>query len=109
MERLSLGLLVSFGLQAGAANLPVFDKDFSCIDAGEASRYITELSVDAASFGGVELCDPKVDSEKLFNDLQLVEQGTFSGIGANLFIHDFVPLNSYYPWLVQQTRGIERG
>jgi len=114
MDRFSFvsicGLLWT-SLQAGAATapLPVFDADFSCINAATASRYVRELNIDAASFGGAELCDAKADGKKLFNDLRLIEEGAFSGSAPNLFIQDFIPVNGYYPWLVSQTRGIERG
>lgn len=91
------------------ANLPVFDHDFSCIDAQTANKYVSDFHIDAASFGGVELCDGKVDSKKLFNDLQLIEQGSFNGAATNVFIHEFVPSSDYYSWLKEQTNGVSRG
>lgn len=97
------------GLQAIAQQLPYVDQDFSCISSQEAQRYINDFKIDADSFGGIELCDSKVDSKKLFNDLQIIEQGQFEKDSSNLLIKSFVPADQYYPWMRSQTRGMNRG
>lgn len=107
MDRLSVLLLALFSFPA--LSLPADDKDFSCTSAATAERYIQELSIHIESFGGTELCSSHVDSKRLFNDLRLIEEGQFSPSKENIFIQNFVPASAYYSWLVQQTRGIERG
>jgi len=102
-----LPMLIS--VSAFAANLPVEDGDFACIPAAQANRYIQEFKINIASFGGIELCNAEVDSKKLFNDLQLVEEGRFSGTQRNLFIRDVIPTTQYYSWLMEMTAGIRRG
>lgn len=101
--------LLALGATAGASTLPVNDADFSCIDRARAESYVQDLHIDVASFGGFELCDAKIDSKKLFNDLQLIEEGQFSGAASNLFIQDFVGADQYYSWFKEETRSIERG
>lgn len=115
MDRLRLlamgiaSLWVGGAINISAMALPVDDRDFSCIDPQRAETYIRDFQIDVKSFGGVELCDATIDSKKLFNDLQLVEEGQFKQNGSNTFIRDFVPADRYFPWLKEQTRGIERG
>lgn len=103
------GLILAFGLQAGADNLPVFDKDFTCTEMTTAERYIKQFSIDIASFGGLELCNSAVDSKKLFNDLSLIEGGQFSGEAKNVFIGNHVDRNNYFSWMMENTRGVRRG
>lgn len=82
---------------------------FPCTPQAKADVYIRELNIDTESFGGVELCSSHHDLKKLFNDLDLIENGEFSDRGDQFFIRDFVPAHGYFPWLVEQTRGVERG
>lgn len=103
------GLLLVFAPLAGADNLPVFDKDFPCTDSAKANQYVADFKVDIATFGNIELCNPAIDSKKLFNDLELIEQGKFVGTQSNTFIRDFVPANNYYEWMKSETYGMQRG
>lgn len=98
--------LISIGAQAG---LPTFDDEFSCTDAATANRYLGDLSVDTNSFGGMELCNPRVDTKKLLNDVTIIEQGKFEGDGSNPLIRGAVPINDYYGWLKSMTYGMDRG
>lgn len=92
-----------------ADSLPVDDQEFGCIDASKARGYVSDFQIDLDSFGGMELCDGRVDTKKLFNDLQLVEQGHFSGNRRNLFIRNIIPTTQYFSWLKEQTAGVRRG
>lgn len=94
---------------ANAADIPYQDTEFQCISESEAQRYIADFGIDAASFGGVELCNAGVETKKLFNDLQIIEQGHFETSASNKFIRGFVDSQNYYSWMKQETRGIERG
>jgi hypothetical protein len=107
LRGLFLSLLATGAVKA--ADLPYNDGDFSCIDPARADRYARDFSVDVASFGGMELCDSKVDTKKLFNDLQILEDGKFSGTANNKLIRGFVDINNYYSWMQSQTRSIQRG
>lgn len=102
-------LLLVILTAASAADMPYQDPEFSCVSEAEAKRYISDFSIDAESFGGIELCDSNVETKKLFNDLQIIEQGRFEERSQNKFIRGFVNSNSYYSWLKQETRGIKRG
>ena len=104
---MTMVLLVSSS--AFATDMPFKDSDFSCINQAKAQKYASDFNVDLASFGGLELCDSKIDSKKLFNDLQILEDGKFSSSGANNLIRGFVDANNYYSWMKQQTRSISRG
>lgn len=95
-------------LAAQAAQLPVFDKDFGCIPQTDAQRYVSDFKVDVKSFGGMELCDDKVDTKKFFNDLGLIEKGTFTAGAGNILIKNNVPADQYYTWMRGQTRGVRR-
>ncbi len=108
MDRL-LGGLLALAISSAASALPVFDTEFGCLDATTANRYVSDFRIDSDSFGGLELCNSQIDSKKLFNDLQIVEQGQFNGSAVNLFIQEFVPAGDYYSWLKEQTNGISRG
>lgn len=94
---------------AFATDIPFKDGDFTCITQAKAQKYASEFNIDLASFGGLELCDSKVDSKKLFNDLQILEEGKFSSTGSNNLIRGFVDANNYYSWMKEQTRSISRG
>lgn len=111
MDRLSLALIALFfsATTAAASTLPVFDSEFSCTDAATANRYVNEFQIDLVSFGGMDLCNSAVDTKKLFNDLHLVEHGEFNGAATNVFIQNFIPTDGYYPWLREQTHGVQRG
>lgn len=100
---------MAFATDATTANLPVKDADFGCITQSQAQKYEQDFSIDTRSFGGMELCDSKVDTKKLFNDLRIIEEGSFDSQGKNLFIRGFVDGTKYYSWMKSQTRGIERG
>ena len=102
-------LILAVITAANAAELPYQDPEFQCITQGEASRYIADFGIDTESFGGVELCNSQVETKKLFNDLQIIEQGNFAGDTQNKFIRGFVDSRNYYGWLKQETRGIQRG
>jgi hypothetical protein len=106
-----IGLLVftAMPLVAKSADLPVFDKDFACISQADANRYVSDFKIDVQSFGGLELCDAKVDTKKLFNDLQIIEKGRFASTPGNLLVKNFVPADQYYSWMREQTEGINRG
>ena len=95
---------------AGAADLPVANGDFPCIDDTTASRYIKDFSIDIASFGGKELCDSKSDSKMLLDAITVIEQGQFdTSSGTNVFLRGLVGNNGYYNWMKTETRGMRRG
>jgi hypothetical protein len=100
-------LLTSVLVSAG--DLPYKDEDFGCFAAAEGQRYAREFSVDVESFGGMELCDGRKDTKKLFNDFRLIEQSRFSAGTNHPFIRGFVNKDQYYSWMKQQTRGVRRG
>ena len=106
-----MNLIITLFLAASiqAADIPHEDTDFGCTNVNKAEQYRRDFNIDTRSFGGNELCKSQVDTKKLYNDLQIVEEGTFSQSGDNLFIKGFVPQNQYYAWLKSQTRGVERG
>ncbi len=111
LNHLLVVLLAStFCLSAQAQeSLPVRDADFVCVTEQKATQFTSDFQIDVASFGGRELCDGKVDTKKLFNDLTLLEQGRFANIPANNLIRGFIPADNYYNWMKSETRGIERG
>ncbi len=92
-----------------AQELPYKDTDFACTDQVAAQKYVRDYRIDVPAFGGLELCDSKVDTKKLLNDLEIVEKGNFNTIGNNVFIRGFIPADGYYAWLKSQTYGIDRG
>lgn len=94
---------------AMASDMAYDDKDFACVSNAQAQKYVRDYNIDLDSFGGMELCDSKVDTKKLFNDLQIIEQGQFSADSGNNLVKGFVPANNYYAWLKEETRGITRG
>lgn len=100
-------LIGTFSVQANT--LGYEDKDFACITQQQADKYIRDFSVDVDSFGGNELCDSRVDTKKLLNDLLIIEQGQFDSTQSNLLIKGIVPADRYYAWMKSQTRGMERG
>lgn len=100
-------LIVYTGL--AHADLPVFDNDFGCITQAKADQYAADFKIDVQSFGGMELCNSNVDTKKLFDDLELIEDGQFTGNQQNLFIKNFVPRDNYYSWMKGETYGMSRG
>lgn len=101
-----IGLLVTAAM---AATMPHEDTQFGCISQSKAQQYTRDFSIDTSSFGGMELCNSKVDTKKLFNDLQILEDGKFSTQGSNNLIRGFLNPTQYYSWMKGETRGIERG
>lgn len=89
--------------------LPVFDSDFGCLEKATAEGLINEFNIDIESFGGLELCKGDIDSKKLFNDFNLVQNGQFQGNKSNVFIRNAIPRGDYFSWLKNQTRGVRRG
>lgn len=105
-------LLLSTGLIAYSITgntLPVFDNEFACTDAAKADQYIRDFRINIQSFGGKELCNSAIDSKKLFNDFQIIEEGKFNTKGSNLLIRNIINPDQYYSWLRSQTEGVERG
>jgi hypothetical protein len=102
-------LIAVFTVKAQAAQMPYADQDFACITQQQAQKYTSDFRIDADSFGGLELCNSNVDTKKLFNDLQIIEQGQFAINGTNLLIKGYVPADQYYSWMKAQTRGMNRG
>lgn len=94
---------------AKAADMPYQDAEFQCISPAEANRYVTDFRINIKSFGGMELCNANIETKKLFNDIQILQQGIFSTHSQNVFIRGFVDAKNYYEWLKQETRGIRRG
>lgn len=102
--------LITLGMSAWMVSaLPVMDQDFGCTDSAKAQGWVREFSVDVESYGGMELCNSAVDVKKLFNDFELIQDGTYSQTGSNAFIRDFVPQQNYFAWLRDQVRGMDRG
>lgn len=91
------------------ATLPVRDSDFACIAKAQADQFVRDFRINVSSFGGLELCDSKVDTKKLFNDLLLIKEGRFLTFGGNPLIKGFLAADQYYSWMKTQTRGIDRG
>jgi hypothetical protein len=85
------------------------DPSFGCVENSLAQRYVQEFRIDVASFGGLELCNNSSDTKKLFNDLQIIEKGTFQAFGSNKLIKGFIPQDKYFSWMKSQTRSINRG
>jgi hypothetical protein len=91
-----------------AASLPVLDKDFDCTEKSKADQYVKDFNIDLKSFGGLELCNPAIDTKKLFNDLTLIEQGQFQGTTTNVFIINNTDRDNYLQFLKDRTRGVNR-
>lgn len=90
-------------------NVPYDDADFSCTPEAQAKQYVQDFRINTQSFGGLELCNAKVDTKKLFNDLEIIEKGKFSADANHKLIRGFIPKDQYYSWMKSQTRGIKRG
>lgn len=109
MKTVLLALLFS-GSAVLAQTMPYQDAEFGCIDVAQAQRYVQDFKIDVASFGGMELCNPQVDTKKLLNDIQILENGRFDSANTqNKFIRGFVDSSNYYAWMKSETRGVERG
>lgn len=96
--------------QNTAVPLPYQDEKIACLDANVANKYIQDFSIDVASFGGKELCDWRIDTKKLLNDIDILANGQFvSSSVPNNLVHGFVAANNYYAWMKEQTYGVQRG
>ena len=107
-----LSALISVSALAGKGKitaLPVMDEDFACTSPEAANRYQRDFAINVRSFGGNELCQASVETKKLYNDLQIVEEGRFAGSESNVFIQNFIDRDRYYPWLASMTYGVRRG
>lgn len=111
MKATGLALIVFLfsHLSFSATDLPVRDSDFACISKSKADQYNQDFNIDTNSFGGQELCNSAKDTKKLYNDLSLIESGSFTGSGTNNLIRGFIPYNQYYSWMKSATRGVSRG
>jgi len=112
LTKLPVILILSlFSLKGLAASTPVpnFDAVFPCFSQAVADRFVDELHIDIASFGGTNLCDNKTDSKKILNDLQITQEGQFNKTIKNVLIDGFVPSDQYYPWLRSEIHGVRRG
>jgi len=103
----NLLLLALSTTPAFATDLPYLDADVGCLDSARADRYIRDLNIDIASFGGKEVCDPQSDAKKILTDIYLIEEGRFNTGGSNLFIKGFVTGN-YYDYMKRETNGMDR-
>lgn len=102
-------ILVLFAFHTLNAQIPARDQDFGCISQDVADHFNQDFQINTSSFGGVDLCDNKVDTKKLYNDLTIIEQGNFSSDQSNKLIRGFIPQDQYYSWMKSSTYGIERG
>ncbi len=109
MKAIYGGILTALIASVANAYLPVDDNDFGCITRAKADQYVSDFNINVSSFGGMELCNGNSDTKKLFNDLQMVEEGSFSGGDRNLFIRNIIPTANYFSWLKEQTGSIRRG
>jgi len=103
-----LSLVLVITLTRVAHTTPVFDNEFECTSKQKADQYVSDFKINVKSFGGFELCNYQIDTKKLFNDLSLVEEGRFNTETSNLLIGNFVSSQKYYPWLKEQTYGMNR-
>jgi hypothetical protein len=90
-------------------SLPAFDNEFNCTESSRAEHFVRDFKIDIQSFGGKELCNSAIDSKKLFNDFQIIEDGKFNTQGSNPLIRSIIDPNQYYSWLRSQTEGVRRG
>lgn len=104
----SLFLVGQFSL-AQLAEMPYLDQNYSCVTSQKADTYIKDFNIKVQTFGGAELCNNNVDTKKLFNDLQIIENGKYDSTKVNPLIRGYVDLQNYYGWMKSQTRGIKRG
>jgi hypothetical protein len=104
---LTLSLLLSLNVQS--EQIPYLDSEFNCTTPADADRYVRDFRINVKSFGGLDLCNPNIDTKKLFNDIEIIEKGEFESDSQNKFVRGFVPVQSYYQWLKQETRSINRG
>ncbi len=107
MKLLLLFLVVCF--PAMAADLPHEDPNFGCFSEEKARQYVRDFSIDVESFGGLELCDSRVDTKKLLNDLFLIENTEFGPTSDHSFLRGFVSPDRYYAWMKAETRSVRRG
>jgi hypothetical protein len=101
-------LLFLWPFIAFATDLPHEDPNFGCFSAEQAETYVRDFSIDVASFGGLELCDSRKDTKKLFNDLHLIQNANFGPVSQHPFLRGFVA-GDYYSWMKGETRSVRRG
>ncbi len=92
-----------------AADMPYQDVNFGCQSQAVADRYIHDFRIDVDSFGGPELCKSEIDTKKLLNDINIIENGHFENSAQNNLIKGFIDSTNYYGWMKQQTYGVARG
>lgn len=92
----------------GINDIPHRDRDFRCVDERAARKYVDDFNININSFGGFERCNNAIDTKRLFNDLNIIENGQFAGKARNAFVQGFVNKNDYYGWLKRNTRGVRR-
>lgn len=107
MSTFIFSVLLNFSL--ASTSIPHNDTQFSCLDQATATKYKNDFRIDLKSFGGMELCNSSIDTKKLFNDLWIIEKGSFQSDNNHLLIKGFIPSDKYYSWMKSQTRGINRG
>ncbi len=110
---LFLFIFLNSSLAAIAQPLPYLDDQFPCISKIQADQYIHDFKVNAATFGGVDLCNPNSDFKKLITALSIVEQGEFysptNSQSPNSLIGGLVDMNQYYRWASSQVIDMIRG
>lgn len=104
-----LFLFLAFTFDLVAADLPHEDPNFGCFPEEKARQYVRDFSIDVQSFGGLELCDSRVDTKKLLNDLFLIENTVFGPSSDHSFVRGFVGPDRYYSWMKSETRSVRRG
>jgi hypothetical protein len=104
------GIANDAATQGGDTSVPYLDDQFACITGAKAQQYVNDFNIDVAAFGGMELCKGTAEAKKLFNDLQILEDGRInSNKTSNVYIRGFIPADKYYEWMKTQTRGMDRG
>ncbi|MCO5143459.1 MAG: hypothetical protein M9962_10260 [Oligoflexia bacterium] len=106
---LSICILLLTQQTRAEETLPYLDGDFGCVDQETANKYLGDFNVNVRSFGGMELCDSKVDTKKLINDLLLIDKSKFEASSDHSFIRGFVGRDDYYRWMKAETRSVRRG
>ncbi len=108
---LVFSMLITFTSQAqiSTSPMPYQDEKIACLSEAIANRYISDFNIDVRSFGGKELCNWQVDTKKLLNDIDIVNNGHFGISGNNNLVRGFVGTNDYYNWMKEQTFGVARG
>lgn len=58
------GLIIVLFTSTLSFALPARDGDFECTPIEKARKYETDFTIDVASFGGRELCNSNVDTDR---------------------------------------------